>query len=118
MINLLGPKTLAIPARLLKADLTPEEKEELSQFGDQPMTADEIAARKEEVAASAIDAPIVQAKQDAVEALEKSDVQILRCIERNIPVPTEWAEYRAVLRLIAKTGMVDIPNPPDYPAGT
>ncbi len=36
-------KTVAIPARLLKAVLSPAEISELAQYGDQPMTDKEIA---------------------------------------------------------------------------
>jgi len=55
-------------------------------------------------------------------ALDESDLTILRCYERSIPVPAEWAAYRTSLRSVisAKSGDPAQPLParPSYPAGT
>ena len=50
-------KTIAIPARLQRPDLTDAEKAELATFGNQPMTYDEIAAITAQQAADAAAAP-------------------------------------------------------------
>lgn len=54
-------------------------------------------------------------------ALGVSDVTIIRCVENGVPVPAEWAQYRAALRAIvaANTGTPGtLPAKPAYPAGT
>lgn len=56
-------------------------------------------------------------------ALDASDVTVLRCVEKAIVVPTEWATYRASLRaIVGATTLGDptqpLPTKPAYPAGT
>jgi len=55
----------------------------------------------------------------AFAALHESDRTILRCMENNVTVPTEWAEYRAALRAI-RTGqsLEELPERPPFPSGT
>ena len=56
-------------------------------------------------------------KVSAQVALDKSDVTILRCYERGVSVPTEWADYRAALRLIVSgtSEATELPVRPEYP---
>lgn len=58
----------------------------------------------------------------AQDALDKSDVTILRCTENSVAIPTAWATYRAALRTIVRstTGDATLPLPtrPTYPSGT
>ena len=67
----------------------------------------------EEVEADAL----ASAKAAAQVALDKSDVTILRCYERGVAVPTEWADYRAALRLIVSgtSEATELPVRPEYP---
>ena len=57
-------------------------------------------------------------KIEASEALTKSDITVLRCVENNIPVPEAWAVYRQTLRAIKEAGDQSIPAKPAYPEGT
>ena len=56
-------------------------------------------------------------KASAQSALDKSDITLLRCYERGVSVPTEWADYRAALRLIlsGKSEATELPVRPKYP---
>jgi len=54
-------------------------------------------------------------------ALDKSDVTIIRCAAKNIPVPAEWGVYRDQLRAIATykdTTSTALPTTPAYVPGT
>lgn len=62
-------------------------------------------------------------RAQAKAALDASDVTVLRCVEKAIAVPTEWATYRASLRAIVGATTVGdptqpLPTKPAYPAGT
>jgi hypothetical protein len=62
-------------------------------------------------------------QHQAQAALDKSDVTVLRCAEKAIVVPTEWAAYRSSLRtIIGATTVGDptqpLPTRPAYPSGT
>lgn len=57
-------------------------------------------------------------KAQAREALTKSDVTVLRCVENNVALPSAWLVYRQNLRSIIDTGSGTIPSRPDYPANT
>lgn len=61
-------------------------------------------------------------KEDARARLMKSDITVLRCYERAVPVPLDWAEYRSSLRAIISAESGDptqpLPPMPAYPAGT
>jgi mannose-1-phosphate guanylyltransferase len=61
-------------------------------------------------------------QSNAKSALDKSDITILRCAENNIPVPANWAAYRAELRAIisAQSGDANqvLPVRPAYPEGS
>lgn len=58
----------------------------------------------------------------ALSALDKSDVTMIRCIEKGVAVPAAWGIYRGALRAIisAASGdaLVVLPARPAYPAGT
>ena len=52
----------------------------------------------------------------AQEALSRSDIQVLRCYERSIPLPPAWINYRQRLREIgAGTCAGPLPERPDWP---
>lgn len=71
------------------------------------------------IATETIDIDPEAVKRMAQAALTKSDTTVIRCGEKNISVPDEWASYRAALRSIIDTGVADaIPDRPTYPAGT
>lgn len=71
-------KTFAIPERLNKPEdeLTEAEKTELATFGDQPMTAEEIAEREAEIAANVAAAPLVDWQYKIAEADKKIPRQL------------------------------------------
>jgi hypothetical protein len=52
----------------------------------------------------------------AQDALNKSDVTMLRQWEEGNPPPAAWAAYRAALRLVVKTGTGPLPVQPAFPA--
>ena len=56
-------------------------------------------------------------------ALDVSDITVLRCVEKSVAVPAEWANYRVSLRaIVGATAIGDptqpLPTKPTYPAGT
>ncbi len=51
----------------------------------------------------------------AQQALDKSDVVVIRNAEHGLRLPTEWINYRESLRSIVKTGLGSLPSVPDYP---
>lgn len=53
---------------------------------------------------------------EAQEALVRSDVQVLRCYERGMPLPAAWVAYRQQLREIGSGAMPGpVPVHPDWP---
>lgn len=54
----------------------------------------------------------------ATQALQASDIVLLRCFEADISLPMEWKAYRATLRQIIRDGSGALPDRPKYPAGT
>ena len=55
----------------------------------------------------------------ATVALQKSDIQIVRCYEASIDVPSVWVTYRAALRAIVNgrdTTSTVLPTIPAYPS--
>jgi hypothetical protein len=57
----------------------------------------------------------------AQQALHKSDVTVLRCVESGVSVPAAWKAYREALRAIvaAPNGTVEtLPPAPAFPKGT
>lgn len=57
-----------------------------------------------------------QLKASASDALRKSDVTVLRCIEHGTAVPAEWVAYRAALREVVQGTRSVLPQSPKYPA--
>lgn len=111
-------KTLAIPARLQKENLTDAEKAELATFGDQPMSPAEIAARQKEEALAIPALVMSDLKDNAAEALDQTDMTALRCVKANIPFPDEWQDYVTNLRAVITSGVGPLPVRPAYPEGT
>ena len=62
--------------------------------------------------------PVIDYKPLAQAALTKSDTTIIRCAENNVPVPEDWATYRAALRNVVANGGASLPTMPSYPVGT
>lgn len=65
----------------------------------------------------------IEYRNEALVALAKSDLTILRCVENGVVVPPAWATYRTQLRaIIGATSGIDLgqslPAPPKFPAGT
>jgi hypothetical protein len=59
----------------------------------------------------------------AQNALEDSDITLLRCYENGLSVPVAWVTYRAALRSILSVAQpalipAELPSRPDYPAGS
>ncbi len=52
---------------------------------------------------------------EAGELLKKSDITIIRCLERDIEIPQEWIFYRDNLRKIKNGSGENIPEIPKYP---
>lgn len=50
--------------------------------------------------------------------LDKSDRTLLRCIENNISIPENWANYRKDLRKVVSGTKKEIPVKPEYPPNT
>lgn len=61
-------------------------------------------------------------KAQALQALNDSDIVVLRCYENSVPLPKEWADYRKSLRGIVGVSSGDptqpLPTKPAYPAGS
>lgn len=58
-------------------------------------------------------------KASAQAALDKSDTTIVRCAEKGVAVPMEWASYRDTLRaIITDKSPGPLPERPAWPAGT
>lgn len=111
-------KTIAIPARLQKENLTAEEQAELAAFGHQEMTADEVSARQAEEAESISKTARDTLVSMAQDALFKSDLVSIRCLKSGSAFPGEWQAYVADLRAIVAGGAGPLPDQPAYPAGT
>lgn len=56
-------------------------------------------------------------KTAAQAAIDKTDITLLRCYERGMAVPVEWATYRNDLRAIVSgtSESTDLPVRPEYP---
>jgi hypothetical protein len=68
-------------------------------------------------------APVVSADfygREAASLLTKSDVTVLRCLEKSIAIPSEWMAYRIALRAIVAFPSIDsvMPTRPAYPVGS
>ena len=57
----------------------------------------------------------VDLKVEAQAALTKSDIVVIRCLEKGISVPAAWSIYRADLRSVVTNGIGPLPAQPDYP---
>lgn len=78
--------------------------DELSAVGVKKITPDPVA----------VDDTALHATQ----ALQASDIVLLRCFEADISLPTEWKGYRSALRKIIRAGSGTIPARPPFPPGT
>ena len=54
-------------------------------------------------------------REAAREALVASDITVLRCFERTIPLPETWVNYRDALRQVVRTGLGPFPERPINP---
>lgn len=61
-------------------------------------------------------------QRTAQDALNRSDITILRCVENGVAVPAAWVSYRNALRSILSAAAGDataaLPERPAFPAGT
>ena len=62
-----------------------------------------------------IERPAPSLTKRAQEALDASDITVLRCVEQGQAVPEAWATYRAALREVVRTGEGPLPGRPPYP---
>lgn len=89
---------------------------------DVDLTAEEIASIQAEQAAYTGSAAWRAMRENALVALQASDVTVLRCVENGVALPPEWAAYRRSLRAISGATAGDPTRPmpvrPAYPAGT
>ena len=53
----------------------------------------------------------------AQQALDKSDITVLRCFEKGVALPSAWVAYRASLRAAVTAG-AQAPQPPKNPDGS
>ena len=56
-----------------------------------------------------------QSLGEALAALERSDITVLRCAEAGQPTPSDWVAYREALRAIVSGGPGPLPARPDWP---
>lgn len=110
-------KTLAIPARLQKESLTEEELQELSSYGDQPMTEEEIEQRQIDEAINLIDQQREELIRQANYQLKIAKQIAMDCMLAAIEYPPSWRERAAILKQIINTGAGDIPQQPPIPEG-
>ena len=59
-----------------------------------------------------------QLTMQAQTLLDKSDVTLMRCVEKKVSFPDEWVSYRDNLRLVISGKLSIIPTRPNFPAGT
>lgn len=59
-------------------------------------------------------------KVSAQDALDRSDITVLRCHENAVAVPAAWQTYRTELRAIVSgtSPATELPARPEYPEGT
>lgn len=59
-------------------------------------------------------------KSKAKNALDDSDIVVIRCTEAGVSVPSDWKTYREALRSIVsgKSTATELPSQPAYPSGT
>jgi hypothetical protein len=60
----------------------------------------------------------MQLTMQAQTLLDKSDVTLMRCVEKKVSFPDEWVSYRDNLRLVISGKLSVIPTSPNFPAGT
>jgi hypothetical protein len=62
--------------------------------------------------------PSVNIKALAMDALNKSDTTLLRCLEHGVEIPSVWAVYRDALREVIQGSSTALPERPPYPQGS
>jgi hypothetical protein len=60
----------------------------------------------------------VALKDQALAMLRDSDITVIRCMERGVPVPALWVQYRVELRAAVNGERSTLPTTPDFPMGT
>ena len=80
------------------------------------LIADEAAAEIQAANAAALAASPAALRAQAQAALDKSDVQVLRCYEGGAPLPATWVAYRQQLRdIVSEKAAGPVPEHPAWP---
>ena len=84
-----------------------------------PIQVWDTTARPQMTPTEAAAAGAAALKIGAQDALDKSDITVMRCVEAGMALPPEWVTYRRALRdVIAGKSAGPLPARPAYPAGS